>query len=314
MEAAGRGEMQAAVCLGGNLFGSNPDAAFAARALQQLDLIAYLSTTLNTGHAWGTAKQTLILPVLPRDEEPQPTTQESMFSYIRLSDGGPPRHQGPRSEVSVLCALAKRVLGDPLTANVAAGVSRTPTWSDLESHQRVRALIADLIPGLEPLGAIDRTKREFHIEGRRLDAPAFDTRSGKAQFHALDLPNLNGSSHDMGSSGGRRLRLMTVRSEGQFNTVVYEDEDAYRGQERRDVVLVNAADIERWGLKADQRVTVRSKAGELRRQRLRPFDIRPGNALMYYPEANVLVPRAVDPRSKTPAFKSVEVELVPELL
>ena len=112
IEAAGRGEMQVAVCLGGNLFGSNPDAAFAARAISNLDLIAYLSTTLNTGHAWGTAKETLILPVLPRDEEPQPTTQESMFSYVRLSDGGPARHPGPRSEVSLLAALGRRVLGD----------------------------------------------------------------------------------------------------------------------------------------------------------------------------------------------------------
>jgi hypothetical protein len=36
-------------------------------------------------------------------------------------------------------------------------------------------------------------------------------------------------------------------------------------------------------------------------------DIRAGNALMYYPEANVLVPRSVDPLSKTPAFKNVLV-------
>ena len=88
IEACGRGEMDAAVCLGGNLFGSNPDAKFASQALGKLDLIAYLSTSLNSGHAWGTAKETLVLPVLPRDEEPQPTTQESMFSYVRLSDGG----------------------------------------------------------------------------------------------------------------------------------------------------------------------------------------------------------------------------------
>ncbi len=45
---------------------------------------------------------------------------------------------------------------------------------------------------------------------------------------------------------------------------------------------------------------------------MRPFDVRPGNAVMYYPEANVLVPRDVDPRSKTPAFKSVTVEVVAE--
>ena len=48
----------------------------------------------------------------------------------------------------------------------------------------------------------------------------------------------------------RQLRLMTVRSEGQFNTVVYEEEDIYRGQERRDVILMNPADIERLGLRA----------------------------------------------------------------
>ena len=30
-------------------------------------------------------------------------------------------------------------------------------WEDLESHQRIRALIAELIPGLEPMADIDRT-------------------------------------------------------------------------------------------------------------------------------------------------------------
>ncbi len=57
---------------------------------------------------------------------------------------------------------------------------------------------------------------------------------------------------------------MTVRSEGQFNTVVYEEEDVYRGQERRDVILISPADMERWGLVRDQRVTVRSSVGEMR--------------------------------------------------
>src|SRR5882672_1070836 len=45
---------------------------------------------------------------------------------------------------------------------------------------------------------------------------------------------------------------------------------------------------------------------------VRPYDIRPGNALMDYPEANVLVPGEVDPQSRTPAFKSMAVKLVAE--
>lgn len=102
---------------------------------------------------------------------------------------------------------------------------------------------------------------------------------------------------------------MTVRSEGQFNTVVYEEQDIYRGQERRDVILMHADDIARLGLKVDQRVTVTSDAGHLDGILVREFDIRAGNVLMYFPEANVLVPRGVDPQSKTPAFKNVLVSI-----
>ena len=294
IEAAGRGQMRAALCLGGNLFGSNPDSAYASGAIGKLDLIAYMATTLNSGHAWGTAKETLVLPVLPRDEEPQPTTQESMFSYVRLSDGGAARYPGPRSEVSVLSDVARRVLGADGPVN----------WRDLESHQRIRALMADLIPGLEPLAEIDRTRREFHIAGRHMDQPRFPTPSGKAVFHPVRLPSAPAVTD-------RHLRLMTIRSEGQFNTVVYEEEDLYRGQERRDVILINPDDMRRLGLTPDQPVTVRSTVGELRRRLARPYDIRPGNAAMYYPEANVLIPRDVDPQSKTPSFKSVLVEVMP---
>ena len=37
----------------------------------------------------------------------------------------------------------------------------------------------------------------------------------------------------------------------------------------------------------------------------------PGNLAMYYPEANVLIPRRIDPASATPVFKSTIVRLVP---
>ncbi len=111
IEAAAERRLKVGFCLGGNLYGSNPDAAFAANALAKLDMIVYLNTTLNTGHAHGLAKETIILPVLARDEEPQPTTQESMFNFVRLSDGGPARHSGPRSEIAIAAELGDRLLG-----------------------------------------------------------------------------------------------------------------------------------------------------------------------------------------------------------
>jgi hypothetical protein len=76
-------------------------------------MIAYLSTTLNTGHIRGRAKETIVLPVLARDEDCQRTTQESMFNFVRLSDGGQPRHEGPCGEVAIVAELAQRVLNFP---------------------------------------------------------------------------------------------------------------------------------------------------------------------------------------------------------
>jgi anaerobic selenocysteine-containing dehydrogenase len=102
---------------------------------------------------------------------------------------------------------------------------------------------------------------------------------------------------------------MTVRSEGQFNTVVYEDYDLYRGQDRRDVILMSPVDMERLGFVVDEKVTVASDTGTMHGLKVRPIDIRPGNTVMYYPEANVLVPRAVDPGSKTPGFKGTVVRV-----
>jgi anaerobic selenocysteine-containing dehydrogenase len=103
---------------------------------------------------------------------------------------------------------------------------------------------------------------------------------------------------------------MTLRSEGQFNTVVYEDEDIYRGIDRRDVILMHPSDLTRFSLRDGDRVTVHGPAGAMHGIRATTFEnIKPGNAAMYYPEANTIVGRAVDPQSRTPAFKNVIVRI-----
>ncbi len=293
MESAQAGKLKAGICLGGNLFGSNPDANYAREALGKLQTLVTLSTTLNTGHVHALGDQTLILPVLARDEEPLPTTQESMFNYVRLSDGGAARLPGPRSEIQVIAQLGQRLLGD----------TDAIRWADMEQPSTIRTWISKVVPGYAAIDGIDKTKKEFLVEGRTYHRPQFGTSDGKAVLFRYDLPELGGAT-------GNQIRLMTVRSEGQFNTVVYEEEDLYRGQERRDLVLMHPSDIQRLGLKPDQAVTVRSQVGALTGYLARAFEsIKPGNALMYFPEANVLVPRTLDPQSKTPAFKAVVVTI-----
>ena len=56
-------------------------------------------------------------------------------------------------------------------------------------------------------------------------------------------------------------------------------------------------------------VTVASEAGAMNVLARAFQNIKPGNALMYYPEANVLVPSHCDPASRTPAFKHVLVTI-----
>lgn len=292
MEGAEKGDLKLGFCLGGNLYGSNPDSEYASMAVSNLDSIVYLSTTLNTGHFHGTADETIIWPVLARDEEPQKTTQESMFNFVRLSDGGEQRFDGPKSEIELVASMAEEVLGEQHIVN----------WAEMKQSKNIRSMISRVVPGFEKIGSIDQSNEEFQIDGRTFHSPQFATPDGKAQIHVHDLPELKGD--------GNQLRLMTVRSEGQFNTVVYEEYDLYRGQSHRQVILVNPADISKLNHSAGDRVQVFNETGSLDNVELVAFeDIKPGNALMYYPESNVLVSRQVDPDSRTPAFKGVLVEI-----
>lgn len=291
MEDAEAGKIKFISCLGGNLYGSNPDARFSERAFQATDFVMYMNTTLNTGHVFGRGKETLILPVLARDEEPQPTTQESMFNYVRFSDGGESRFDDVRSEVEVIARIAQDVLGSDSPVD----------WQMMQEHKNIRDAIGKIVPGYQDIGKIDETKREFYIEGRTFHEPSFATPSKKAVFHAVSLPSLERNEGE--------FTLMTIRSEGQFNTVVYEEEDLYRGQDCRNVIMMNKRDRERLGLQIDQYVTVRSSLGRMDQIKVREIDIREGNMAMYYPEANVLIPRTADAVSRTPAFKRVMITI-----
>jgi len=103
------------------------------------------------------------------------------------------------------------------------------------------------------------------------------------------------------------LILMTLRSEGQFNTVVYDEYDFYRGVPHRYCILMSKEDALKLGVKDGQRVTVQGEAGRLENIEVVIGAIRSGAVAMYYPESNVLIKANVDSRSKTPAFKSAPV-------
>jgi molybdopterin-dependent oxidoreductase alpha subunit len=291
MVAASEGKVDAAVLFGGNLYASNPDSTWTAAAMRKIGLTFAATTHLNEGHAHGNGMTSIVVPVLARDEESQTTSQESMFNYVRLSEGGTPAVEGDlKSEVDIIASLAERIL--------PAGRF---DWTALRSHQRLREEIARAVPGFAALADLEATKKEFQIEGRTFHDMKFGTPDGKAHFHVTPV-----APFDPGEAGD--FRLMTLRSEGQFNTVVYDVEDLYRGNAHRDVVMMAEEDATRLGIREGDRVRVATEIGAMEVEAAF-VPIRAGNLAMYYPEANAIVPRKLDPKSKTPAFKSMSARL-----
>ncbi|UCG71622.1 MAG: FdhF/YdeP family oxidoreductase [Chromatiales bacterium] len=287
-QAAAAGEIDAAVIMGGNLYGANPDAAWVEKALDRIGFKLFLTTTLNRSHLFGVdTGESLVLPVAARDEEWQPTTQESMFNYVRMSDGGITRLRDARPEVLVLADLAERVLDDcPVDLR------------QFRNHRRIRQAIARTVPGMQDLADIDTTRREFHVRGRLLHAPKFPTADGRAAFRVVPMPAV---------SRARPFTLTTIRSEGQFNTIIYERQDTYRGTQNRWAVLMNPDDMSALGVGEGAEVDLVSDQGRMAGVMVHAFDLPAGAIGAYFPEANVLIGNAVDRRSQTPGFKATPV-------
>jgi molybdopterin-dependent oxidoreductase alpha subunit len=303
IEAADAGKVDSLLCVGGNLYGANPDSAQAKQALGNIDTIIYLATKPNIGHFNGLAKtNTIIIPVLNRFENPHKTTVESGNNFVRLNDEGTTHLQDGDliSEVEFLTELAHFLLGEyPIQ------------WRKLQDTRYVRQLIARTIPGYEKIGSIDDTQEEFTISGRIVTEPQFKTPSGKATMFTTPLPTLTlPDAQEFGMEAPRSslvLALMTGRSYSQHNTVVYKIDDKYRGMPHRHCILMNRLDAEKIELAEHDRVTVRGDADKLDNIEVIYGAVRAGAALMFYPEVNVIFKAKTEPRSGTPAYKRVPV-------
>lgn len=173
-ERAIKRQLRTGFCLGGNLYGSNPDATFAGQSLSQLDQIVYLNTTLNTGHAHGLAKETIILPVLARDEEPEPTTRESIFRLHSPFRWWSATTSRPQKRSRSHCHRGRRGARSPNADRLELDAAYR---QDSRRHEQV-------IPGFEQIREIDKNKQEFQIPGRTFHQTKFPTPSGKAMLHA----------------------------------------------------------------------------------------------------------------------------------
>jgi molybdopterin-dependent oxidoreductase alpha subunit len=297
------GRIRAFLGLGGNFVRAVPERGKIEAAWPNMRLTVQIATKLNRGHLIN-GEVAYLLPCCGRSEEQQTVTMEDSLSMIHGSVGkARPASEHLLPEMAIVAGIAAATL--PPNPKV-----RWDEW--VADYAKVR----DLIEATYPDKFKDFNKRLFtpggFYKGNKARERIWETQSGKAEFtipaglSAMGVPDKPG-----------RWRLMTLRSNDQFNTTIYGYSDRLRGIEgTRDVLLMHPDEIAAAGLNEGQRVSLVSDAddGEHRRVdglTVTAFDLPRGTLAGYYPELNPLIPLWYhDKLSKTPAAKGVPVRIV----
>ena len=302
------GGLEAFVGLGGNFLRAVPDTNPIEQAWPKLKLTVQIATRLNRSHLVNGATA-FLLPCLGRSEKDlqngtlQVVTMEDSLSCIHGSRGyQTPASAHLKSEIAIVAGIAQATLNSRPALR----------WVDWTNDY---GLVRDLIEQTYPDKFTAFNQRMFTPGGFYKGNPArervWKTPSGKAEFTTPLMTTAAGFSDTEG-----RFRLITMRSNDQFNTTIYGYSDRLRGIEgRRDVLLINANDMSLAGLSAGQRVALVGDASDGVTRRVEglvvtPFNLPDGCVGAYYPETNPLVPLWYhDERSKTPAGKCVPVRI-----
>ena len=291
--------------LGGNFAMAVSDTDYTAEALRNCQLTVHVSTKLNRSHLIH-GETALILPCLGRTDRDMQSGGEQFVSCESTTGVVAQSHgvvdvisDSLKSEVAILCGLAKATLGKKSAVD----------WDRLvANYDEIRALISRTVPGHENYNEKVRKPGGFYIPNGPRDRK-FKTSDGKAHF-TINAP----TPHELETG---ELLLMTVRSHDQFNTTIYANDDRYRGvyNERR-VIFINEEDMKNLGLQEKQVIDLHSDYDGKRRTAHRfvviPYDIPRGCVAAYYPETNVLIPiDSIAEKSRTPTSKSIVITVTP---
>ena len=302
------GSVEGFIGLGGNFLRAVPDTARMEAAWTRLPLTVHIATKLNRGHLFPGAVS-YILPCLGRTEKdvqatgPQSVAIEDSTSCIHGSIG----ERGPAS---------KHLLSEPaIVAGIAkAALAPNPKlpWDKwVGDYSTIRDAIAETYPDFfHDFNARMFTPGGFY-KGNRARERHFDTTSGKAEFSVP--PHLDAAGF---TDAPGKFRLITLRSNDQFNTTVYGYHDRFRGVKgTRDVLFISPADMAEQGLAEGDIVGLRTDYGDgenrtLGGLRVHAYALPRGCIGAYYPEANVLIPVGhYAEQSFVPAAKSVPVRI-----
>lgn len=292
VDLAHEGELEVLYCIGGNLLGVLPDTAYVRRALARVPLRVHHDIVLNPQMLVEPGEEVILLPATTRYEMEGGNTETTTERRILFNPEIPgPRVPGARDEWRVLVELARRVR--PGEGEKVA----------FPHTQAIREEIARVVPFYDGIQRLHRKGDQVQWGGERLgEGGRFGTPDGRARFFPVRPPR------EAGPEGALRL---TTRRGKQFNSMVLGGRDGLTGL-GRDAVLLHPEDLRRRGLREGQRVRVRSEVGEVRGRAV-AGPVAPGTVVLFWPEANALIPRGVcDPECGMPAYRDAWVTVEPE--
>lgn len=304
------GQVKAFIGLGGNFVRAVPETLRVEKAWRDLELTVQIATKLNRSHVIH-GKAAYLLPCLGRIELDQQSsgaqsvTTEDSTGYMHASFGlAKPASAELQSEIAIVAGIAKATV--PRLQQI--------DWDRWTGDYR---LIRDEIEAVLPEIFHDFNARREEPGGFRRPVAAakrqWKTKNGKANFI---VPAEMDEDPDVANNAEDVLRLMTIRSDDQFNTTIYTLNDRFRGVVgTRRVLFANEQDLMRLGLAAGDRVRITSAVRDgieriVENMELISFNIPPGCVAGYYPECNPLIPLwhyAKD--SFVPAAKSIPIRL-----
>ena len=308
-EAIIAGRVKAFISLGGNFIRAVPDTVPIESAWRKLRLTVHIATKTNRCQLIH-GEVSYILPCLGRieidrqDGVPQAVSTEDSAGFMHATRGcSEPASPQLRSEHAIIGGIAKALGFDN---------SRVDWDAWIRDYSLVRAAIEKTYPEIFS----DFNRRMWQPGGFQRPIPArqriWKTDSGRANFI---VPAALDADPDMAQPAGEVLRLLTIRSNDQFNTTIYGYHDRFRGiHGTRHVLLIHPEDIARLGFTDGDLVVAATVAEdavrEVRGLRLTSYDIPRGCVAGYYPECNPLIPLWHCAKgSQVPAAKSIPIRI-----
>jgi len=287
IDAAHEEKLKVFYIVGGNFLETMPEPTYAREALERVPLRIHQDIILNSSMFAEPNEAVLLFPAQTRYEQKGGGTITSTERRIRYSPEIPgPRIGEARSEWEIIQNLAEHVLPPEKREHL-----------NFETATDIRNEMHRVIPLYEGIADLRKETDSFQYGGTRIlnDGICPNLPDQKARFSVLTPQN------DILKAGEFYL---TTRRGKQFNSIIYGEEDPLIGSRKRNEIYLSVEDAASMNLKEGDPIQLNSETGEYRGVcRIGPLHHR--TVQVFWPEANVLISRRIDPASHEPDYNTI---------